>query len=201
MLGFIMSHTWNHFLTYASSLSRSNYYCLLIFSIYFLLQTTTDPEHRYFINKKLNRNGIVNDSSFVYNLYDGLNLVRRGGFALHCEGSSGYPILAKLFLPEEICDVHVVPFRKNTIQGIILRKHSPFLKLISTRAYWMLETGVLSKQERHWVTPKPPCFSNGIVTSVGFDYTAPIFLFLLISYVTALVVLILENFSYHFQQK
>lgn len=165
------------------------------------LQTTVDPEQRYFIQKKLNESGDFNISSVLYTLYDGLNLVRRGGFAFHCEGSTGYPVVAKLFLPEEICDIHEVPFRKNIIQGISLRKHSPFLKMIKTRAFWMIETGIMSKQERHWVPPKPPCFSNGIITSVGFDYIAPLFFFLFIAYTWALIVLIFENIFHFFQLK
>lgn len=140
-------------------------------------------------------------ASAIFNTSDGFSLVQRGGFAFHCEASTGFPIIGASFQPQEICDVSAVPFRKNHELGIVTRKGSPFFKLISTRFYWMRETGVLSKQERHWVAQKPPCLSNTIVTSVGFDYTAPLFCLLLASYMTALIVMISENAFHYFEQR
>lgn len=178
---------------------RFYFFTFVIFQLYF--QSTTEPEFRYFIDTKFNRNGKGNISSALFSTRDGFNLVRRGGFAFHCEASTAYPIIQTIFAPKEICDVNQVPFRKNRYQGIIVRKGSPFLKLISTRFYWMRETGVLSKHERHWVADKPACLSNAIITSVGFEYTAPLFFFLIISYITVLIIMILENICHYFRQK
>lgn len=124
-----------------------------------------------------------------------------GDFAFHSEGSTAYPVIAATFEPNQICDLNTVRFRQAHPQGIIVRKRSPFLSMVSTRAYWMREAGVLSKQERRWVAAKPDCLSNAIVTSVGFDYTAPLFLFLVISFIFVLIIMVLENIYYRFQQR
>lgn len=185
------------FLTVCISLSHKSHENLLSF----FFQSTSEPEFHYFIDKKLNRSGTVEVSSVLLSTSDGLSRVQRGGFAFHCEASTAYPSIKKTFQSAEICDLNKVPFRKNRYQGIIVRKGSPFLKLLSTRFYWMRESGVLSKQERHWIAEKPPCLSNAIITSVGFDYTAPLFFFLIISYIFALIVMIFENVFHHFQQR
>lgn len=174
------------------------------FHFFFLsnLQTTTEPQFRYFIQRKLNNSGKGEISSFLMDTHDGFSRVQRGGFAFHCEASTAYPIISTTFESNEICDVNEVPFRTNPKnQGIIVRKGSPFLNLISTRFFWMRETGVLSKHERHWVAEKPACLSNVLLTSVGFDYTAPLFFFLIIAYIISLIILILENIFYYYTKK
>lgn len=55
------------------------------------------------------------------------------------------------------------------------------------------EVGILSKHRRIWDAPQPPCLSNSFIFSVGWEYTAPIFLFMAMANVVSLFILICEK--------
>lgn len=152
----------------------------------------------------------------------GLDLVRKGGYAFHCDGSTAYPIIANIFEPNELCDLNEIGLRSETTLGINLRKNSPFFEifriklinlhislfdketkhiLILIRYCRIREVGILSKHHRNWVPSKPPCNSNSYIFSVGLDYTVPIFLFLAISMMVSLFILICEITYFHFVKR
>lgn len=56
----------------------------------------------------------------------------------------------------------------------------------------MKETGIISKHQRHWLAPKPPCLSDALFSSVNFTSTMGSITLLISGYLLALLILILE---------
>lgn len=57
---------------------------------------------------------------------DGFELVQRERYAFHCEANTGFPSIRNTFTPRQICDLNVIPFRRDNMQAFVLRKKSPF---------------------------------------------------------------------------
>lgn len=85
-------------------------------------QSTQDAELRSFISKKVN----LNDNSYFLKSHDGLQLVRQQQYAFHCEANTAFPIIRSMFTPHEICHLNVLPFRRDKMQALVIRKMSPF---------------------------------------------------------------------------
>jgi ionotropic glutamate receptor len=94
------------------------------------LQQTTDPAAIELYNTKIK--GTSNDSGF-YEPRDGLQLVRRGGFALHVETSTAYPIIEETFTNQEICELEEVQMYRTQPMHTNLQKNSPFREMMN---YW-----------------------------------------------------------------
>lgn len=63
----------------------------------------------------------------------GINLVREGTYAYHCERTVAYGIIRNLYDFSEMCDLNemeVMPFHWI---GLMIRKDSPFRELFSIR--------------------------------------------------------------------
>lgn len=88
----------------------------------FINQSTQDAELRSFVAKKVN----LNDNSYFLKSRDGLQLVRHQPYAFHCEANTAFPIIRSLFTPREICQLNVLPFRRDKMQAFVIRKNSPF---------------------------------------------------------------------------
>lgn len=94
-------------------------------------QRTRDPQTRYLFEKKLK----ANSSDTWTTAEQGIQLVRRGGYAFHTDGAIAYPIIAKMFKPNELCDLNVINLRSESTLTICLRKHSPFLEMFRIKYY------------------------------------------------------------------
>ncbi|KAJ3637571.1 hypothetical protein MTP99_001018 [Tenebrio molitor] len=91
---------------------------------------TTDPAAIELYNTKIK--GTSNDSGF-YEPRDGLELVRRGGFAFHVETSTAYPIIEETFTNQEICELEEVQMYRTQPMHTNLQKNSPFREMMN---YW-----------------------------------------------------------------
>lgn len=64
---------------------------------------------------------------------EGLAKVKEGGFAYHTEATSAYPLIAKTFEQEEICDLNEIDFVPPGDIALILQKHSQYTELFRIR--------------------------------------------------------------------
>lgn len=64
----------------------------------------------------------------------------------------------------------------------------------------MTEVGILFRINHHWNGIKLTGKSNGHFESVRIDYLAPIFIFLLVSYVLAVLILLYEICKYRYEE-
>lgn len=56
----------------------------------------------------------------------------------------------------------------------------------------MRETGIISKHQRHWNAPQPPCLSNALFSSIEFGSTVASIELLFFGYSLAIFILIFE---------
>lgn len=83
-------------------------------------QSTKDPEYSYLINKKVELT-----KSFL-TMRAGFRLVQEKKLAFHCEANTAFPLIRNTFTPSQICDLNVLPFRREKLQALVIRRNSPF---------------------------------------------------------------------------
>lgn len=140
------------------------------------MQITQLPEIQMLRERKITP--VRNASALWLPLVDGLNRVRRGGYAYNCEDTHAYPYIRRTFAPIEMCDLNEVLLRPLLRLGYMSHKRSPYLELLKTKFRKLRDGGVLSKFNRLWLPPKPPCLVDSFVFSVGMEYVGPLFVFL-----------------------
>lgn len=107
------------------------FYFTYLSSLYFIfhIKATRDPVFEYFISKKVN----MNDDSIFLKSHEGLANVQQQRYAFHCEANTAFPIIAKTFSQTQICNLNVIPFRRERMQGFIIRKYSPFHDIFAVK--------------------------------------------------------------------
>lgn len=64
----------------------------------------------------------------------------------------------------------------------------------------MREVGIVKRFRKIWESSKPDCLLNSYTISVGFEYTAPIFLFMAMSILLSFILLICEIIYFHLKK-
>ncbi|KAI2474359.1 Ionotropic receptor 75d, partial [Diabrotica virgifera virgifera] len=151
--------------------------------------TTDKVTRKLYLTKIL---GKGNSSNFL-RAYDGLLLVKKGGYAFHTETSVAYDIAIKTFSEQIICELKEVRMYKNRPAHLALQKNSPFKDMFDTCLLRLTEYGVFSKQERFWQVQKPECTHSSLaLATLGLESFYPLFIMLLIAMVISLVILVIE---------
>lgn len=65
----------------------------------------------------------------------------------------------------------------------------------------MRETGLIAKQQRHWMAPQPPCLADALFSSVDFASTMASVELLVLGYLLALIILPLEIAYFYLKNK
>lgn len=141
----------------------------------------------------LNRTKIFeNDDKPNFLLVDeGIHRVHHGGFAYHTESITAYPVIARTFEQESICDLTEI-LLINSDASLALQKKGQYKKLfqISLRKMWT--SGIIKKLQKTWVRSKPECLSSARVISVGAsDLFLPYFI-LSLGVLISLLILLFE---------
>lgn len=129
----------------------------------------------------------------------GLDRVRRGGHAYHCEDTHAYTYIRKTFDPVEMCDINEIYLRNKMLVGYMSNKQSPYLELFKTKFRKFRETGVLSKYNRRWMPEKPACLVESFVFGVGLEYVGPLFMFLVCAMMLCVLMLAGEWLDWRFR--
>ncbi|XP_055634911.1 ionotropic receptor 75a-like isoform X2 [Toxorhynchites rutilus septentrionalis] len=133
------------------------------------------PYNRDFFNKT-NRTVLVqlykrkvlpNKFGFV-NISTGIELVKRGGYAFHCDLSYGNTWIMETFEEREICQLQelvLYPFRPL---HIVVPKGSPLKELFTVTLRKLLETGLAQYYRRKFYVDRPQCmtrhFASGAIS-------------------------------------
>jgi len=139
-----------------------------------------------------------NPKSIWLSAQDGVLRVRdQPGFVFVSEASFSYNFVEKYYLPHEICELNEIPFRPESTVYSIVHRNSTYKELLKQVQLRMLEAGMNQKHRRFYTKTKLHCFSNNYVINVGMEYAAPLFIALLVAYIVALFILMLEvSWSY-----
>lgn len=103
-----------------------NVECCMPFS-----QVTNTPEFRILKEKKFFP--YENHVSLYIATEDGLNLVRRGGYAYLSDVAAAYMYIRKNFEPNQLCDINEVNLRAKVLLGFFSNKQSPYKEMLKCK--------------------------------------------------------------------
>lgn len=143
------------------------------------------------MKKKLwNKNRLY--ETFFMEPYDGFDKLRNGEFALYCERAVAISMMRKFFELHEICDTKTIDFRKNELSGLVVKKYFPLRERLTINWLRIKEVGIVQRISNYWIGKFPSCKMVEHYESVRFEYVAPVYLFLIISYILSIFVLTYE---------
>ncbi|XP_044270076.1 ionotropic receptor 75a-like [Tribolium madens] len=128
----------------------------------------------------------------IYEPEEGIAKVKQGGFAYHTQLDTGYPIIARTFNQEQICDITEIPMIPQVGAGIMLQKISQYKEVFHITLRKAKEVGLVHRISQIWESKKPECLSSIRVVAVGSDQTFIAFLMLFIGMALSLVFLVIE---------
>ena len=95
------------------------------------LNVSKEPDVEYFVRKRITQNAKSPPLWIIPE--QGMQLVRRGGFAYHCEASTAYALIRNLFEPSEICDLNEIYLQPKQTLGVFVKRNSPYFKIMRIR--------------------------------------------------------------------
>lgn len=99
------------------------------YTLSYFLQQRYNPYVRKINRSKLYETGKPN----FWSREDGILKVRRGGYVYHTETTTAYPLIAKTFEQDEICDLNEIDFIPPGDIGLITQKHSQYTEMFRIR--------------------------------------------------------------------
>lgn len=100
-----------------------------IFTI--VLQNINDSDVDYLYKTKISP--LNKPGADYYGQEEGIEMVRKGGFAYHTEASTAYSIIDRTFSPIEICELEELRMIKPFMLSVMTKKNSEYKKLFQTR--------------------------------------------------------------------
>ncbi|XP_012534656.2 ionotropic receptor 75a [Monomorium pharaonis] len=159
----------------------------------FLLRKKT-PEVQYF-NYFWN---LIPESKRFISLEDGVQEIKKGGFAYHADPDDIYPMIEREFDKQMICQLTEVHLLQPSELGL-WSTHKSHLHEISKRAFLKISTsGIRRREIRRWTARKPYCPDDEIfVSSVTIYEAAPILILLLFGMIISFIVFGIEHFIFY----
>lgn len=143
-----------------------------------------------------------NPNSIWLSAQEGVLKVRdQPGYVFISEASFIYNFVEKYYLPHEICELNEIMFRPEGTLYTVVHKNSTYKELLKQIQLRMMESGMTQKHRNFYTKEKLHCFSNNYVINVGMEYAAPLFIALCLSYLAAILILILELTWAHFSRR
>ncbi|XP_049287603.1 ionotropic receptor 75a-like [Anopheles funestus] len=99
---------------------------------------------------------LPNKYGFV-NLSLGMQLVKRGGYAFHCETSYGNSLIIETFTEREICELQQVQLYPQRPVHLPMIRGSPLRELFKVNLQLLKENGLLAYHHLRNYIPRPKC--------------------------------------------
>ncbi|XP_060801064.1 ionotropic receptor 75a-like [Amyelois transitella] len=129
---------------------------------------------------------------------DGINLVRKGGYAYHTEPYTANQIISRTFGERELCELSSLQMMRPAFVYIMVQKNSPYKEFFVWSLQRLSERGHMSASRRRISSVIPPC-SGRTPRSLALGQAAPAFLLLLEAMLLSLVLLTLEILWHRYQ--
>ncbi|KAL7298339.1 hypothetical protein TKK_0008682 [Trichogramma kaykai] len=118
-------------------------------------KTTIDPNGIYLWEKKLKPS--PKKKTWTTTAKEGLERVKKGGWALFIDSATAYKIIEDTFTQSEICDLAEVELVSPRYVTIVTSKRSPFKKMVIYGLRKMVESGITSRLTNIWKHRRPAC--------------------------------------------
>ncbi|XP_022164576.1 glutamate receptor ionotropic, delta-2-like [Myzus persicae] len=146
--------------------------------------------------KKIIDNKIKPKSEYLL-AKDGVRKIKKGHYAFFTDPATSYWLINDIFTEKEKCDLTELPLHRPETTGYLVRKKSPYRKLINYANCILRETGLMDRELRIWHAEKPKCSAGKTTTeeslvSVKINDIVSLFAFLIIGFISSFTILILE---------
>ncbi|XP_033227797.1 ionotropic receptor 75a-like isoform X2 [Belonocnema kinseyi] len=161
---------------------------------YDVFATTTDPVVINLYHRKIAADKKRKKANFM-SAIEGLEKVRKGGFAFQVDVATAYKIIDETFKEEEICELAEITLLPGKHTSTATAKHSPFKKMVTYGLRQVIEHGTAERLKHVWQHKRPKCpeSHSSKPTPVPLtEFTPLIFLLVLGSSVSAIIMLV-EN--------
>ncbi|XP_063920789.1 ionotropic receptor 75a-like [Zophobas morio] len=149
-----------------------------------------DSDVQYIFKHKVFPPGAQNLN--IYEAEEGIAKVGRGGFAYHTQLDTGYPIIARTFDQDAICDVTEIPMIPQVEAGMMVQKKSQYKELFQITLRQMKQVGLIQRISQIWEAKKPQCLSSARVIAVAYNQVFMAFLALFLGMLVSVVLLVIE---------
>ncbi|KAK4883878.1 hypothetical protein RN001_000149 [Aquatica leii] len=117
-------------------------------------KTTNDPVAIALYNTKIKQPN--NQTNFLPPV-EGLELVKKGGYAFHTQASTGYWIIEHMFDEKSTCELAEVQLYKPLRAHMVLAKKSPLREMFMFCNIHQMEVGVMDRLRKYWTSHPPQC--------------------------------------------
>lgn len=90
-------------------------------------------------------------------LEEGMKMIKQGLFAFHVQDTMAYKVITDTFTEMEICDLTEINLIPQYKMVMIVRKVSPFRKILAYSVRRITEHGIMARERTFWRAPKPKC--------------------------------------------
>ncbi|XP_058823904.1 ionotropic receptor 75a-like [Topomyia yanbarensis] len=133
------------------------------------------------------------------NITHGLELIRKGGYAIQCDTGYTYPIIKDTFTDDEICDLQEILISPHRPLHIPLEKGSPLKQYFRVTLRKLIESGSGGYYNREYFSQKPLCPNDALKTmQIDIQQVASSFAFLALAMVVSLMLVVLERIPFRF---
>ncbi|XP_050540390.1 uncharacterized protein LOC126905038 [Daktulosphaira vitifoliae] len=126
------------------------------------LFSETDP----FMKKVLDRQ--VNLKNEYFSAEEGIKKLKIGNYAFFTDPATSYFLINDIFTEREKCDLFEFQIKNPEVTGYMIKKKSPYKKLIIYGNSLLLEIGVINREFKIWHATKPQCIDKKKVTEENF---------------------------------
>lgn len=152
----------------------------------------TDKETLELYTKK------VKKGNQFYSQSEGVEMMKKGGFAFHFDTSYGYGLIKDSLNDDEICELQEILLYEVRPLAIAVHKKSPLRDFFAVSLLKLKENGIHDYYTKQFAFTKPKCAKSiAEIKSVGINDAYFIFLFLGSSMIFALGILMFELFLFH----
>ncbi|XP_037910401.1 uncharacterized protein LOC119651108 isoform X2 [Hermetia illucens] len=124
---------------------------------------------------------------------DAVPYIQTGRYAFHCEVMDAYPEIAKVFDPNEICDLRSLPaFFDVQLIAMVVTKRSTYTEMFRIALHRARELGLISRELRAHRPEKPRCQSGSTVHPVTLNGVMNAFFILEVGILTSAALLLVE---------
>ncbi|XP_055543690.1 ionotropic receptor 75a-like [Wyeomyia smithii] len=156
---------------------------------------TKDPAAIELFKKK-----ILESPEKPTNITHGVALIRKGGYAFHCDVGYAYPILKSTLRDDEICDLQAISMTHSSPLHVPLAKGSPLKQYFRVTMRKLVESGSGGYYNREYFSSKPSCPKRDFVTEpIDVKQVVSIFYILALGLMVSLAVLMIEKIHYRYR--
>ncbi|XP_038212018.1 ionotropic receptor 75a-like [Zerene cesonia] len=153
---------------------------------YYYNKKTVDAEDA--LKKKIKKRGKIVLTSPA----EGVEMVRTGAYAFHCETNSANKYIAKTFTPKELCDLDSLPSIDKTPLHTAVQKNSPYREFFVWSYARITEQGIINLVHSRTNSRDMKCEGSS-PRALALGGASPAFLLLALGYLLGTIIMLFER--------